>query len=164
METIKPITSLTQLQEASKLPMQPLMPFSNEKPNERLESARAITNTILSRYPDYTKATPEYTAGIMMVIATFPIIVQNQLASIRGGISSICDFLPTQASIIKLGERFEVKAIQDAENNAKPRVRVYEGSGAWEAWQKKRGSTPCVEIRDENNVLHKGWYFPTEFP
>jgi hypothetical protein len=100
----------------------------------------------------------------MMVIATFPIFVQNQLASIRNGISSKEEFLPTQAAVIKLGGFFEDKARVDAENNARPRVKVYEGSKAWEAWQRKLGSSPCVDIRDTFGNFRKGWYFPTEFP
>lgn len=121
-----------------------------------------MAKTILFRYPDYNKTPPEYIAGIIEVISTFPISVQTKLADLRIGVTSICEFLPSQAHIIKLGDRLEAQ--ENIERAAKPMVRVYEGTPQWDAWQRERGSTPIIDLRDEQDNLHRGWYFPTEFP
>jgi hypothetical protein len=116
----------------------------------------------LSRYPDYSKATADYILGIVTIIATFPISVQTKLADLRMGITSVCEFLPTQAQIIKLGEKLEAQENLDRE--AKPMVKVFEDTPQWEAWQAKRGSTPCVVLIDDDGNTMRGWYFPTEYP
>jgi hypothetical protein len=121
-----------------------------------------MAKIILGRYPDYSKAPPEYISGIVAVIATFPISVQAKLADIKIGVTSICEFLPSQAHIIKLGEKLEVQ--ENMERETKPMVKVFEGTPQWNAWQKKRGSTPIIDLRDDQENLQRGWYFPTEFP
>lgn len=162
MEHIKPITNLIQFQEVSRSLTKPLTQPSNEKPSERIASARNIAKLILGRYPDYNKAPPEYLAGIVAIIATFPISIQNKLADLRIGVTSVCEFLPSQAHIIKLGDRLESQ--ENTERETKPLVKVYEGTPQWEAWQQHRGSTPCIDLRDEQENICRGWYFPTEYP
>lgn len=101
-----------------------------------------------------------------MVIATFPISIQEKFTDIRHGISARHEYLPVQAQFIKMGE--ELEAAERAENEAKnmrPQVQVYDGTDAWEAWRIARnGRMPVVDLRDENNTPRRGWYFPTEFP
>jgi hypothetical protein len=97
-----------------------------------------------------------------MIIATFPISVQTKLADLRMGITSVCEFLPTQAHIIKLGEKLEAQ--ENLERDANPMVKVFEDTPQWITWQEFRGSTPCIDLRDEHENIRRGWYFPTEFP
>lgn len=88
---------------------------------------------ILRRYPDYSKTTPEYLAGIIEKLATFPDEIAERLASITGGICDKCEFLPTVASIEALArpwmaeyERKAQRAMMERERDAQRETEARE--------------------------------------
>lgn len=92
-------------------PVQWQMPSLNSTPpstdglqKSTLERARAIAKLILSRYPDYAKATPEYVAGIVEILASLSERLREDAADIRIGVSAKCTFLPTVADFVKWAE------------------------------------------------------------
>ena len=59
---------------------------------------------ILSRYPDYGKAPPEYLAGIAELLSSFPADVLRTMTDNHIGISAKHKFLPTQADFIEYAD------------------------------------------------------------
>jgi hypothetical protein len=131
---------------------------------ERLQSARNIAKQILSRYPDYGKTEVAYVAAIVETIALFAPDIQRGLANLRTGITSRANYVPTSADLIKMGQELEAAKAQAETTTAQIQHVVLKGTPAWDAWQKRRGSTPCVPIRKDDLVVGDGWYFPTEYP
>ena len=62
---------------------------------------------ILSRFPDYGKAPPEYLAGIAELLASYSLDIVRTMTDSRIGISARCKFLPTQADIVEFAEALE---------------------------------------------------------
>lgn len=58
-------------------------------------------------YPDYGKAPPEYIAGLIAIVASYPTEVQQAFADIRKGIPARCKFIPTVADFVELGTEIE---------------------------------------------------------
>lgn len=76
---------------------------------QRLQAGRDAAKKILSRYPDYGKASPEYIAGIAELLASYPDDILKTAADNRIGISAVNKFLPTQADIIEYIDKLEQK-------------------------------------------------------
>jgi len=72
-----------------------------------LRHSRKLVDAIVRRYPDYGKATDEYILGLIEVLSTYPVEVQEELADIRIGISARTKFLPTHFEIVELGNEIE---------------------------------------------------------
>ena len=84
---------------------------------------------ILSRYPDYDKATTEYRIGLVEIVATYPSSVQAKFMDHRQGISAKCKFLPTCADFVAIGDAIVAsEADRDAEtariNDLAARVQI----------------------------------------
>ena len=60
---------------------------------------------ILSCYPDYGKARPEYVVNVIDCFATFPEWVMVELCNLRTGIPAQSEFLPSIALIVKAGDQ-----------------------------------------------------------
>lgn len=100
-------------QLASRLPEIPSPSLSNRLPSSereqlaRLEAGLQAAKTIVTRYPEYGKAPPEYLAGLAKLLATYPDDVLATMTDIRIGVSARYKFLPTPAEIVEFGERIE---------------------------------------------------------
>lgn len=70
---------------------------------------RDAAKAILSRYPDYGKAPPEYLAGMAELLASFPTDVIATMTDRRIGISAQHKFLPTQADVIEFAAKLQEK-------------------------------------------------------
>ena len=117
---------------------------------------------MLPCFPDYNKIGNEYVAAVIQTFTIYSQSVQTQIASIENGLVSKHSFIPAIAQIREMGDA--LKAKEDAMTSQKSLVKVFEDTPQWEAWQAERGSTPCVELRDEHENIRRGWYFPTEWP
>lgn len=115
-------------QLASRLPEIPSPSSSNRLPSSereqlaRLEAGLQTAKAIVTRYPEYGKAPPEYLAGLAKLLATYPDDVLATMADIRIGVSARCKFLPTPAEIVEFGERIEDRraALKDVRNGRVP--------------------------------------------
>lgn len=89
---------------------------------QKLKSGRDAARVILSRYPDYGKAPPEYLAGIAELIASLDDAVVLAMVNIRTGISARCKYLPTQADFVAFADEFEEKryAVRDLRKGRVP--------------------------------------------
>lgn len=76
---------------------------------QRLKRGRDAAKAILSRYPDYGKAPPEYLAGMSELLSTFPEDILRTMTDARIGISARHKFLPTQADVIEFHEKLMEK-------------------------------------------------------
>lgn len=84
---------------------------SSEK-NARLQKLKAgmeAAQTILTRYPDYGKASPEYLASIAELLADMPPENLRVMCDKFIGISAKCKFLPTHADFVEFDEGIEAK-------------------------------------------------------
>lgn len=66
-----------------------------------------MVSSILKLYPDYGKAPPEYIAGLIAIVASYPVDVQEAFSDIRKGIPARCKFIPTVADFVELGAEIE---------------------------------------------------------
>jgi hypothetical protein len=81
-----------------------LTPFLRKSDAESKRRAREIVQKILSRYPDYDKATPLYVIGLIEVVEAFPDDVQEVFVDPVKGISGHCKFLPVIADFVTMGD------------------------------------------------------------
>jgi hypothetical protein len=134
---------------------------------ERLEHAKEVSDILFGRYlahgNDVENLARRYVSGIIEALAYYPPAVQTALADLRDGISGKIKTLPTPAHIFEMGDE-AWKKIGCEQSPSKNNVMVLKGTSAWDAWQKNRGSTPCMTIRHGEDIVGEGWYFPTEFP
>ena len=70
-----------------------------------METAKAI----LSRFPDYGKAPPEYLASIAELLADMPPGNLKVMVDKYIGISARCKYLPTHADFVEFGEQLEAR-------------------------------------------------------
>ena len=91
--------------------------------SESIIQSRKLVETIVRRFPDYGKVTPQYVAGLIEVMATFPLAVQTEIADIREGISGIAKFLPTVADLVEFGKQIDTKH-EAAERYRQPRREI----------------------------------------
>ena len=80
--------------------------------SERLRKLKAGTEAaqaILTRYPDYGKASPEYLASIAELLADMPPENLRVMTDKFIGISAKCKFLPTHADFVEFDEALEAK-------------------------------------------------------
>lgn len=94
---------------------QPDLNSLNEQSNERnarlqrLKAGMDAAKTILSRYPDYGKAPPEYLASIAELLADMPPENLRVMTDKHIGISAKCKFLPTHADFVEFDEQIEAR-------------------------------------------------------
>lgn len=100
-----------------------LMPSLTRSSAEKLRSAKTRVDAILKRYPDYSKATGEYVAALVEVMATYPDAVQDEIADIRQGIAARLKYLPTVADLVGLGNEIDARHRSQAIYNT-PRREV----------------------------------------
>jgi len=148
---------------------------------ERIASATQTVKTILGMYPpnrdgstpvphvypqqlnrDGSVPSIEYINSAIAAVNYYPIYIHEGLADIRTGLVAKCTNYPTIAEIIEMADQLWKK--EDANAAQADRVVVLKDSPAWNAWQAKRGSTPCVTIFANGEHVGDGWYFPTEYP
>lgn len=72
------------------------------------KEAQNAAQMILSCYPDFGKAPPEYIVNLIDLLATYPNHILRQLVDLREGIVSQCSYLPALADIVRMAGRFEV--------------------------------------------------------
>lgn len=113
---------------AHRLPETPSRSSNSHSPNselgqlERLDAGLRAAKTIVTRYPEYGKAPPEYLAGLAKLMATYPDDMLATMTDIRIGISARYKFLPTPAEVVEFGERLEEKreALRDIRKGRVP--------------------------------------------
>ena len=76
---------------------------------DKLRSSKRRVDAILKRYPDYGKATGEYVAALVEVMATYPDAVQDEISDVRHGVTAKTRFLPTVADIVEIGNELDAK-------------------------------------------------------
>jgi hypothetical protein len=131
---------------------------------EKLTFSRKTVEKMLLCFPDYGKCAPEYIAAMVATFSYYSEGVQERLASVQHGLVSKHSYIPSIADARALGDEFKgLEAAVDVGGNIKKRIKVYYGTPQWDAWQKIK-STPCVDMRDSNGFVARGWSFPTEFP
>jgi len=64
---------------------------------------------ILSRYPDYGKASPEYLASVAELLSDMPPENLRVMTDKHIGISAQCKFLPTHADFVEFDEKLEAR-------------------------------------------------------
>lgn len=113
---------------------------------------RDVAKAILSRFPDYGKASPEYLAGMAQLLSTFPADILKVMVDPRLGISARCKFLPTQAEVIEYADMLREKreAVRDLR---KGRVPEPIGLG------KKAEPFPALwaAFKDETDLLRRNF-------
>lgn len=62
---------------------------------------------VLSCYPDFGKAPPEYVVNLIDVLSTYPEKTLVKLCDLRTGVVSKCPYLPTVADIVRMADGFE---------------------------------------------------------
>ena len=123
------------------------------------EAATEAVGAILSCYPDYGKAPPEYIVNIIDVVASYPPRVLPVLSNLRTGIPGRFSYLPSVADIVKMADDFLQNEVENRAVEA--RVYVTQGTAAQTAWDHHyRIKTGRPSPRD----FHGGWWFPSEFP
>lgn len=144
-------------------------PSATSKPGQKPAGAKEATKAaekILSCYPDYDKATPEYIVNLIDCMATFPTTTLAKLCDLRTGIPARCPYLPTLADVVQIGNEFE----RATSNGPVKLVRVFVGTPAWDAWAQRPGPNgrigdwPRYPLKLDDGTTAQGWYFPTEFP
>lgn len=152
----------TSASNVTRLPGASRRPSSTSQQSSLKEATEAAAN-LLALYPDYGTASPEYCAGIISVLRTYPASIFPSLTNLRTGIPATCKTLPTIAHIVEAADRLLNEAASLAQ--IPPRVAVEAGTPAWEAWSRRRGRPfPTTDIRMDDGRMVKGWYFPAEFP
>lgn len=80
-------------------------PSSTRLRAERLRIAEQAARRMLSAYPDYGKASPEYLLSVTELLATFEPWLMEKLSNHRTGIPAKAEFLPTLAVIGEMADR-----------------------------------------------------------
>lgn len=111
---------------------------------EKLMRSEKFARKMLSAYPDYGKASPEYLLSVTEVLANYPEHIQARLADHMSGVPSKSEFLPSIAAIVKLGDEMASRdgvanRYQDLKRNAVPQIE-YKGAYVpfpklWEAFR-----------------------------
>jgi hypothetical protein len=114
---------------------------------------------MMSAFPDYGKAPPEYLLTMTELIAGYPENIQQHICDPRSGIASRENFLPSVKKIIDFAQEVITAS------KFRHQVVVYEDTPAWYAWKKHRnGRLSAIDIKDDSGRVHRGWYFPSAFP
>lgn len=83
-----------------------------------LKAAKAI----ITRYPEYGKAPPEYLAGLAKLLATYEGDVLAEMTDLRSGISARHKFLPTPADFVEFADQIFARraSMRDLRNGRVP--------------------------------------------
>jgi hypothetical protein len=145
-------------------------PPPTSKPEKRAteEQAMAAIGEILSCYPDYGTATPEYIVKLADTVATYPASILPALTDLRTGLASTTKVLPTVAHIVEFCDAM-VRRVALPPDRVIPTCWVKLGSPEWFAWDrysKMSGGRgwPIAESREPHNFGERGWYFLTNLP
>jgi hypothetical protein len=72
--------------------------------SERLAESERIVRKMLSAYPDYGKAPPEYLLSMIELFVEYPSHIQMRLGNHRSGVPSLSPYLPTAKDVIDMGD------------------------------------------------------------
>lgn len=97
-----------------------LMPCLMKSTVESRQQARDVVKQILSRFPDYGKAPPEYLIGLIEVVEQFPAHVQAAMLDPLSGISARCKFLPTSHDFVSMAA--EILSANERETAERARI------------------------------------------
>ena len=82
-------------------------PSSTQSSTKRLDAARKAAKRILSGYPDYGKAPPEYVVTVTELLATYPESIIWKVADLRTGIASRTEkWLPMSPTSPRLADQY----------------------------------------------------------
>jgi hypothetical protein len=99
-----------------------------QKPSDvamKEDTARKAARRILSCYPDYNKAPPEYIDNIIGLLAGYDEEICIRLSDLRTGIASRCVFLPTIADLVAMATELDLaRRKRDFDRYAHLRDRV----------------------------------------
>lgn len=84
-----------------------------------LKLARELAGKVLNSYPDYAKATPGFTAGIVEAFARYPESVQHAMADTTNGLRGRCEYLPTIAAVVKMADEITAEQARKADFNSR---------------------------------------------
>jgi hypothetical protein len=104
------------------------------------DEATKAAQMILSCYPDYGKAAPEYIVNIIDALSTFPSRILVKLCNLREGIPAKHSYLPTVADIVQMGEGFLAYEELEARNEAEDRARVAAQMEKAEFWKGRQAA------------------------
>ena len=79
-----------------------------------------VFKQMLKSYPDYGKASVEYVASMVEIIAEYSPSIQKSLLNLRYGIRGLCKYLPTVADVVELADKFERDEIASRPKPQKP--------------------------------------------
>lgn len=130
-------------------------PLNTSKP-AGTEEAKKAAQMILSCYPDYGKAPPEYIVNLIDVLATFPSHVLVRMVNLREGIVARCNYLPSIAEVVEMGESFASLMEEQRLDDLAAKRAEDERAKAAELLEKARQKYPTAFI-DANGMLR---YFP----
>jgi hypothetical protein len=97
------------------IPSPESLTFSDEQSKDknvrlqRLKAGLEAAQTILTRYPDYGKASQEYIASIAELLADIPPENLKVMVDKYIGISARCKYLPTHADFVEFDEKLEAR-------------------------------------------------------
>lgn len=118
---------------------------------------------ILSCYPDFGKAPPEYVVNMIDLLSTYPDKTLVKLCDLRTGIVSQCAFLPSLAEIIRLAADIEiVDQMMQAEKEyaTAERIKTEERANFMKAQEAKlievRKIHPTAQLDKEGRII----FFP----
>lgn len=118
---------------------------------------------ILSCYPDFGKAPPEYVVNLIDVLSTYPEKTLVKLCGLRTGIVSQCAFLPSVAEIVRMADGFEAidRLVEEqAEQETRDRIAAEERANFMKAQEVRlveaRKKHPTAQL-DANGKI---FFFP----
>lgn len=129
---------------------------SNTSRPAGMDEAKKAAQMILSCYPDYGKAPPEYIVNLIDVLATFPSHALVRLVNLREGIVARCNYLPSIAEVVEMGESFASLMEDQRLDDLAAKRAEEERARAADLLEKARKKYPTAFI-DANGMLR---YFP----
>lgn len=80
-----------------------------------LKKAEFLTRKLISAYPDYNKAPPEYLLTITELVSSYSLPIQYKICDARYGVPSKTSYLPTAKDIVDFAAPYVETEWQDAE-------------------------------------------------
>lgn len=120
------------------------------------EEAKKAAQMILSCYPDYGKAPPEYIVNLIDVLSTFPSYVLVRLVNLREGLVARCTYLPSIAEVVEMAEGFAALMEEQRLDDLAAKRAEEERAKSESLLAKARQKYPTAFI-DANGMLR---YFP----
>jgi hypothetical protein len=130
-------------------------PSSTSTPAGTSEAKKAA-QMILSCYPDYGKAPPEYIVNLIDVLSTYPSHVLVRLVDLRTGIVAKSSYLPAIADVVALADSYSEVLEDERLARLTEERREQERKRGEELLSKARKTHPTAFL-DVNGMLR---YFP----